>query len=75
MMNAATQALRLEEMEQVVGGVEDPIVSITVKWQNGNGHQYGYTVSNPKYDPRFDIIQTVTWEDGSGNRYSTTVKD
>ncbi len=32
MMNAATQALRLEEMEQVVGGVEDPIVSITVKW-------------------------------------------
>ncbi len=75
MMNATAQALTLEEMEQVSGGVNDPIISITVKWEDGNGHQYGYTLQNPEYDPRFDIVQTVSWEDGNGNRYSTTVKD
>ena len=67
-----TRGLNLEEMEKVVGGLEDPIVEQTVTWQDANGNTYSYPVKNRKKDPADDIIsQTVTWQDASGNTYST----
>lgn len=66
--------LTCEETGKVVGGAEDPIVSMTVSWEDGNGNKYSYTVGNEKpktWDPI--VSQTVTWEDGSGNTFSNTI--
>lgn len=65
--------LSLEELKQIVGGVEDPIISMTVTWEDANGNRFSYTVGGEKpktYDPI--VSQTVTWEDGNGTTYSTT---
>ncbi|MBR6090587.1 MAG: hypothetical protein IKP86_11680 [Anaerolineaceae bacterium] len=67
------QALDMEKIDRIAGGAEDPIVSMTVTWEDGNGNKYSYTVGGEKpktYDPI--ISQTVTWEDGNGTSYSTT---
>ncbi len=70
------QALNLENMEQVTGGVEDPIISYTVTWYDAAGNKYSYTVNNDKPAPYDPIIsQTVTWQDGAGNTYSNTYKN
>ena len=67
------QALNLEDMEMVTGGVEDPIISYTVTWYDQAGNKYSYTVNNRKPERPDPIIsQTVTWQDGSGNTYSNT---
>ena len=68
------QALNLEDMEKVTGGVEeDPIMSYTVRWYDAAGNEYSYTVNNrPAELPDPIISQTVTWEDGAGNTYSNT---
>ena len=67
------QALNLEELKQVVGGVENPIISQTVTWYDAYGNKYSYTITN-KQPEDFDpiISQTVTWQDGSGTTHSTT---
>ena len=65
--------LNLEEMDRVVGGTEDPIVSMTVTWEDANGNKFSYTVGGEKpktFDPI--VSQTVTWEDGNGNTFSNT---
>ena len=67
------QALDMESLEQITGGANDPILRMTVSWEDGNGNKYSYTVGgeHPKtYDPI--ISQTVTWEDGNGSTYSST---
>ncbi|MBR3494732.1 MAG: bacteriocin [Clostridia bacterium] len=65
--------MSLEELKQIVGGVEDPIVSMTVSWEDANGNKYSYTVGGEKKKPYDPIVsQTVTWEDGNGNTYSNT---
>ncbi len=67
------QELNLEELEQVTGGAEDPIIRMTVSWEDASGNKYSYTVGGEKpktYDPI--ISQTVTWQDGNGNTYSNT---
>ena len=67
------QAMDLEEMEKILGGADDPIVSMTVTWEDENGNKYSYTVGGEKpktYDPI--ISQTVTWQDGNGSTHSAT---
>ena len=70
------QALKMEELEQVTGGNEDPIIGMTVSWEDANGNKYSYTVNNEKpktFDPI--ISQTVTWEDGNGTVHSATYRN
>lgn len=70
------QALTLENMEKITGGVEDPIESYTVTWYDAAGNKYSYTVNNRKQEVPDPIIsQTVTWQDASGNTYSNTCKN
>ena len=67
------RALNLEDMEKVAGGMEDPIVGMTVTWEDAAGNKYSYTVGGEKkktYDPI--VGMSVTWQDGNGNTYSTT---
>ena len=67
------QALDLENMDRIAGGAEDPIVRMTVSWEDGNGNKFSYTVGGEQPKPYDPIIsQTVSWEDGNGNTYSTT---
>ncbi len=63
----------MENLDQITGGANDPILRMTVSWEDENGNKYSYTVGGeqPKtYDPI--ISQTVTWEDGNGSAYSAT---
>ena len=70
------QALNLENMEQVTGGAENPIIGYTVRWTDAAGNEYSYTVNNRKPERPDPIIsQTVTWQDGAGNTYSNTYKN
>ena len=71
------QALNLEDMELVTGGVEeDPIIGYTVRWTDAAGNEYSYTVNNRKPERPDPIIsQTVTWQDGAGNTYSSSYKN
>lgn len=63
----------MENMEQITGGAEDPIIRMTVSWEDENGNKFSYTVNNEQPKPYDPIIsQTVTWEDENGNTYSTT---
>ena len=68
------KALNLENMEKIAGGAEDPIIGMTVSWEDANGNKYSYTVGGEKKPKPFNPIvsQTVTWEDGNGTTHSTT---
>ncbi len=67
-METSMKTLSLEEMTRVTGGLEDPIVSTTVTWEDGNGNKYSYTIGKPELP---DVIsQSVSWEDAGGNRYT-----
>ena len=65
--------LNPEELKQVAGGAQDPIVSMTVTWEDASGNKYSYTVGNEQPKPYDPIVsQTVTWQDGNGTTHSTT---
>ncbi len=67
------KALDMMDLEQIAGGAEDPILQMTVTWEDANGNKYSYTVGGEKpktFDPI--VSQTVTWEDGNGTTHSTT---
>ena len=67
------QMLKPEEMTQIAGGADDPILQMTVTWQDANGNTYSNTLVNRKPEPVDPIIrQTVTWQDANGNTYSTS---
>ena len=71
------QELNLNSMNKVVGGVEDPIVRITVNYEDEGGHKHSFTVNNEKQmrEPD-DLIKgmKVTYTDGNGNVFTTTAK-
>ncbi len=69
---STNRTLSLEEMEKIAGGAEDPIVSMTVTWEDEAGNKYSYTMGGEKkktYDPI--VGMSVTWQDGNGHTYST----
>ena len=67
------QELNLQDMNSIVGGVEDPVIRITVNYEDGNGHKYSYTVNNERFDPA-ELIKgmTVTYTDGNGHVFTTS---
>ena len=67
--------LNMEALDKVVGGVEDPILKITVNYEDAGGKKYGFTIDNRKVSLD-DLIgpQTVTYQDGNGHTFTTTTK-
>ena len=69
------QELNLNSMNKVVGGVEDPIVRITVNYEDEGGHKYSFTVNNEKQKRELDDLikgMKVTYTDGNGHVFTTT---
>ena len=73
--NSMQKELNLEEMINVTGGTEDPIVRYTVRWYDESGKEYSYTVDNSKPKPE-ELIKgmSVTYQDAGGHTYTTTIK-
>ena len=71
------QELNLNSMNKVAGGVEDPIVRITVNYEDEGGHKYSFTVNNEKQMRKLDDLikgMKVTCTDGNGHVSTTTAK-
>ena len=71
------QELNLNSMNKVAGGVEDPIVRITVNYEDEGGRKYSFTVNNGKQMRELDDLikgMKVTCTDGNGHVFTTTAK-
>ena len=71
------QELNLNSMNKVAGGVEDPIVRITVNYEDEGGRKYSFTVNNEKQIRELDDLikgMKVTCTDGNGHVFTTTAK-
>ena len=62
--------MSIKDMELVNGGVEEPVIKMTVKYEDEGGHQYSFTVENKKQTRPDPIIgMSATYEDGNGNTF------
>ena len=71
------QELNLNSMNKAAGGAKDPIVRITVNYEDEGGRKYTFTVNNGKQMRGPDDLikgMKVTCTDGNGHVFTTTAK-